>query len=43
MERKREIRKIGNSHFIKLDSSDLKDFELKEGSIVDIDDITKVK
>ena len=41
--RKREIKKIGNSWFIKLSPADLKDLELKEGIFVDIDDITIVK
>jgi len=37
--RKRTIQKYGNSYAIKLDPSDLRDFELKEGDSVDIDDL----
>jgi hypothetical protein len=37
--RKRTIKKYGNTWVIKLESSDVKDFELKEGDVVDIDDL----
>lgn len=37
--RKRIIKKYGNTWIIKLESSDVKDFGLKEGDIVDIDDL----
>jgi len=42
MARKRKIRKIGNSYFIKLVPIDLKDFELNIGDYVVIDDIVKI-
>jgi antitoxin component of MazEF toxin-antitoxin module len=37
--RRRTIQKYGNSYAIKLEPSDMKDFELIEGDIVDIDDL----
>lgn len=37
--RLREVRKIGNSWFIKLDPADVKDFNLDEGNKMDIEDI----
>ena len=37
--RKRTIKKYGNTWVIKLESSDVKDFELVEGDQVDIDDL----
>jgi len=37
--RKRTIKKYGNTWVIKLESSDVKDFELIEGDQVDIDDL----
>lgn len=37
--RKRKIQKYGNSYAIKLEPSDIKDFGLREGDIVDIDDL----
>ncbi len=37
--RKRQIKKYGNTWVIKLETSDVKDFELTEGDIVDIDDL----
>jgi len=40
--RKRKIRKIGGSLFVPLSKTDLKDFGLKEGDIVDIDDLNLI-
>jgi antitoxin component of MazEF toxin-antitoxin module len=37
--RKRTIKKYGNTWVIKLESSDVKDFGLVEGDMVDIDDL----
>jgi hypothetical protein len=37
--RKREIKKYGNTWIIKLDSTDINDFGLIEGDVVDIDDL----
>ena len=37
--RKRTIKKYGNTWIIKLEPSDVKDFDLKEGDVVDIDDL----
>jgi hypothetical protein len=37
--RKRKIIKYGNTWVIKLDTTDINDFELIEGDIVDIDDL----
>lgn len=37
--RKREIKKYGNTWVIKLDTTDVNDFGLVEGDIVDIDDL----
>jgi hypothetical protein len=37
--RKRTIKKYGNTWVIKLESSDVKDFELVEGDEVDIDEL----
>lgn len=34
--RKRKIRKIGNSWFVKLEQTDMRDWELKEGDLVGI-------
>jgi len=39
MVRKRIIKKIGNSWFIKLEPIDLKDFGITVGDEVDIDDL----
>jgi len=41
MVRKREIRQIGGSYYIKLYPSDLKDFNLKVKDLVIIDEISK--
>ena len=41
--RKRTIKKYGNTWVIKLDTSDVKDFDLKEGQEVDIDDLALIK
>jgi len=41
--KKREIVKYGNSFLIRLSPSDMEDMELKEGDLVDIEDITKIK
>ena len=32
--RKRKIRKIGNSYYVKLEQTDIKDWELNEGDLV---------
>jgi hypothetical protein len=37
--RKRKITKYGNTWVIKLDTTDINDFGLIEGDIVDIDDL----
>ena len=37
--RKREIKKYGNTWIIKLDTTDINDFQLVEGDMVDIDDL----
>ena len=41
--RKRQIKKYGNTWIIKLDTSDVKDFEFKIGDEVDIEDIKIIK
>lgn len=37
--RKREVKKYGNSWIIKLEPSDIKDFELEEGSLLDVEEL----
>lgn len=37
--RKRRIKKVGNSWFIKLDPADVRDFGFVEGDLVDVDDL----
>lgn len=39
--RKRKIRKYGNTWVIKLDPTDVRDFEFVEGDEVDIDNLNK--
>ncbi|GBE19380.1 hypothetical protein BMS3Abin17_00103 [archaeon BMS3Abin17] len=41
--RKRKIKQYGNTWVIKLETSDVKDFELEEGDEVDIDDLNLLK
>ena len=41
--RKRTIKKYGNTWIIKLEPSDVKDFKLKEGDVVDIEDLNMEK
>lgn len=41
--RNRKIKKIGNSYFIALAKSDIKDFGLREGDEVDIDDLNMME
>lgn len=41
MARLRAIKKLGGSYFIQLRPSDLDDLKLKEGDIIDIDDIIR--
>ncbi len=41
--RKRTIKKYGNTWVIKLETSDVKDFGLVEGDVVDIDDLNLLK
>jgi hypothetical protein len=41
MERKRPVRKCGNSFVISLWKADIKDFELKEGDMVNIEEIVR--
>ncbi|KKN67392.1 hypothetical protein LCGC14_0462560 [marine sediment metagenome] len=41
--RKRTIKKYGNTWVIKLESSDVKDFDLKEGDVVDIEESMEKK
>lgn len=43
MKKRREIRKMGGSYFIKLFPSDLIDFEITLGDFVDIQSIKKVE
>ena len=42
MERKRQVKKYGNSWVITLFQSDIKDLDLKEGDWVDIEEIYKL-
>lgn len=37
MTRYRKIKKIGNSYFIPISKSDMRDLDLKEGSEIDLD------
>ncbi len=37
----RKIRKIGNSYYIKLEQTDLRDWELKEGDLVGVNPLSK--
>ena len=41
--RKRTIKKYGNTWIIKLEPSDVKDFKLKEGDVVDIEESLEKK
>ena len=41
--RKRTIKKYGNTWVIKLESSDVKDFNLKEGDVVNIEESMEKK
>lgn len=41
--RRRKIKKIGNSYFIALAKSDMLDFGLTEGDIVDIDELNLIE
>jgi hypothetical protein len=41
--RKRFIKKYGNTWIIKLELSDIFDYDLQEGDIVDVEDILKIK
>ncbi len=34
--RKRKIRKIGNSYYVKLEQTDVKDWEVEEGDLVGV-------
>lgn len=43
MTRNREIKKYGNTWIIKLESIDVEDLDLKEGDIVDIEDLVTNK
>ena len=43
MRRRRVIKRGENSYAIGLMATDMKDFELKEGSEVDIDDLNLIK
>ena len=43
MARIRKVTKYSSTYVIKLDPSDMKDLDLKEGDAVDIDDIVFVK
>ncbi len=40
--RKRIIRKIGNSFYVKLEQTDMKDWELKEGDIIGVKNLNKI-
>ena len=40
--RKRTIRKIGNSFYVKLEQTDMRDWELKEGDILGVKNLNKV-
>ena len=39
MVRYRQVKKYGNTWIIKLETIDVKDFDLKEGDMVDIEDL----
>lgn len=39
--RKRKIRKIGNSYYIKLEQVDMRDWEVKEGDLVEVKPVKK--
>ena len=41
--RKREVKLYGNTWIIKLDPTDVKDYGLVEGDIVDIDDLNLIE
>ena len=41
--RLRKIIKVGGSYDIRLEPADMKDFEWKEGMMIDIDDCSEVK
>lgn len=34
--RKRKIRKIGNSYYVKLEQADIRDWEVKEGDLLGV-------
>ena len=39
--KKRQIKKYGNTHAVKLEPADLKDYDLKEGSELDMESTFK--
>lgn len=41
--RKRRIRKIGNSYYVKLEQADIKDWEVEEGELVGVKPLEKKK
>jgi len=41
--RKRKIRKIGNSYYVKLEQVDLTDWEVKEGDLVGVEPLEDKK
>lgn len=43
MARLRIIKKYGGTHFIQITSTDMRDFNLKEGDQIDIDDLIKIR
>ena len=40
--RKRRIRKIGNSYYVKLEPADIKDWEVKEGDEVEVKPLNQI-
>lgn len=36
--KKRQIKKYGNTHAIKLETADIKDYNLKEGDVLDLEE-----
>lgn len=41
--RKRKIRKIGNSYYVKLEQADIKDWELKKDDLVGVKKLGETK
>ena len=41
--RKRKIRKIGNSYYVKLEQADVRDWEVKEGDLLAVKPLGDIK